>query len=169
MRSKLVYILLALQVVVLSGLYAWHWFGLQGEAIRLRAFPVDPRDLLRGDYVILGYDISQPPAGTDTSNWDVGQSIYVSLKRGEDDGEFWGIQAVDTQPIQEAAHLVRATWSGHALEYDIERYFVPEGQGNPPPPFMVDIVINRSQTAQIKTFYADGVPWPREVKPKTAD
>ena len=34
-----------------------------GNEVTLRSRPVDPRDLLRGDYVILGYDISQLPAG----------------------------------------------------------------------------------------------------------
>ena len=34
-----------------------------GKEVTLRSRPVDPRDLLRGDYVILGYYISQLPAG----------------------------------------------------------------------------------------------------------
>ena len=34
-----------------------------GKEVTLQSRPVDPRDLLRGDYVVLGYDISQLPAG----------------------------------------------------------------------------------------------------------
>src|ERR1700722_19874827 len=34
-----------------------------GTEVTLRAQPVDPRDLLRGDYVTLSYNISQLPAG----------------------------------------------------------------------------------------------------------
>ena len=33
----------------------------QGREIILTVTPVDPRDLLRGDYVRLGYEISQSP------------------------------------------------------------------------------------------------------------
>src|ERR1043165_8678002 len=35
----------------------------EGSEVTLQSRPVDPRDLLRGDYVVLGYDISQLPAG----------------------------------------------------------------------------------------------------------
>ena len=34
-----------------------------GKEVILLSRPVDPRDLLRGDYVVLVYDISQLPAG----------------------------------------------------------------------------------------------------------
>lgn len=33
-----------------------------GKEVLLKIEPVDPRDLLRGDYIILGYDISRIPA-----------------------------------------------------------------------------------------------------------
>lgn len=36
----------------------------EGTEVILQTQPVDPRDLLRGDYVVLRYDISQLPAGT---------------------------------------------------------------------------------------------------------
>ncbi|RUY82729.1 GDYXXLXY domain-containing protein, partial [Mesorhizobium sp. M7A.F.Ca.CA.001.10.2.1] len=32
-----------------------------GKEVLLKIEPVDPRDLLRGDYIILGYDISRIP------------------------------------------------------------------------------------------------------------
>src|SRR2546430_1537864 len=35
----------------------------EGTEVTLQTRPVDPRDLLRGDYVVLGYDMSQLPAG----------------------------------------------------------------------------------------------------------
>ena len=34
-----------------------------GTEVKLQTRPVDPRDLLRGDYVVLGYDISQLSSG----------------------------------------------------------------------------------------------------------
>src|SRR5262245_14089672 len=62
-----------------------------GEAILLRAAPVDPRDIFRGDYVTLSYEISQP--GWDASqpwnlNWNrtnrirelAGKTVYVPLE-----------------------------------------------------------------------------------------
>jgi hypothetical protein len=35
----------------------------EGREVTLQTRPVDPRDFLRGDYVVLGYDISQLKAG----------------------------------------------------------------------------------------------------------
>ena len=35
----------------------------EGKEIALQTRPVDPRDFLRGDYVVLSYDISAIPAG----------------------------------------------------------------------------------------------------------
>ena len=34
-----------------------------GVDVALQTRPLDPRDFLRGDYVVLGYDISSVPAG----------------------------------------------------------------------------------------------------------
>ena len=36
----------------------------EGTEVKLQTRPVDPRDFLRGDYVVLGYDISQLKAGS---------------------------------------------------------------------------------------------------------
>jgi len=36
----------------------------EGTEVKLATRPVDPRDFLRGDYVVLSYDISSMPAAT---------------------------------------------------------------------------------------------------------
>ena len=50
--------------------------------IKTRA--VDPHDFLRGDYVVLNYDISSVPAGAlkDTPVAGFGMFVYVKLARG---------------------------------------------------------------------------------------
>ena len=51
------------QFAVLAGMIALHAAPLMfGETIRLKVEPVDPRDVMRGDYVILSYDISATSA-----------------------------------------------------------------------------------------------------------
>ena len=63
-----------------------------GMEVLLKTAPVDPRDLLRGDYVILSYDISSVPGESlvgprpALSGWQV---LSVRLKK-QPDG-FWGI------------------------------------------------------------------------------
>ena len=49
-----------LSIAILSGMLAAHaWPLWTGEPIYLAVRPVDPRDLFRGDYVTLGYDVQQ--------------------------------------------------------------------------------------------------------------
>ena len=58
-----------------------------GEEILLKTAPVDPRDLLRGDYVILSYDVSTIPAALITGDRPDGpgwQVMQVRLKPGVD-------------------------------------------------------------------------------------
>src|SRR6516164_5539853 len=55
----------AFQLLVLSGMIAGNAIPYRGaDVVLLKVMPVDPRDLFRGDYVILGYDITRiPPQG----------------------------------------------------------------------------------------------------------
>jgi uncharacterized membrane-anchored protein len=55
----------AFQVLFLVGMIAERAAPLRsGRTVLLRVVPVDPRDLLRGDYVTLSYEISRVPPGT---------------------------------------------------------------------------------------------------------
>jgi uncharacterized membrane-anchored protein len=59
MRAKFILIVL-LQVALLVGIIAYrHYWVATGEKILLKTAPVDPRDIFRGDYIDLSYDISQ--------------------------------------------------------------------------------------------------------------
>ena len=58
MRWKFIF-LVFLQVALLVGIIAYRQYWVAtGERILLRTAPVDPRDIFRGDYVSLRYDIS---------------------------------------------------------------------------------------------------------------
>ncbi len=58
MRWKFIFFVL-LQVALLAGIIAYRQYWVAtGERILLRTAPVDPRDIFRGDYVNLRYDIS---------------------------------------------------------------------------------------------------------------
>src|SRR5690606_30905906 len=64
-----------------------------GAEIRLPVVPVDPRDFLRGDYVVLSYPLSRLDAaaldGDDAFAY--GEPIYVELAP---DGEVWTAAAL---------------------------------------------------------------------------
>ena len=101
-----------------------------GREYVLDTRPVDPRDLFRGDYVVLRYDISS----LNYCCYEVGETIYVMLE--ERDG-VWRADGHEHQPPTEARPFIRgqvsrvSSVSGRSLdvEYGIESYFVPEGTG----------------------------------------
>jgi len=113
-----------------------------GREVVLHVAPVDPRDLLRGDYVVLSYVISNVPAGElegkPVSNDGV---VYVKL-RPDPDGGFYRASSVhiNAVPVTPPEVLLRGR-SVHSdycggfycstlrIKYNLESYFVPEGEG----------------------------------------
>jgi len=153
MKRLLLYVVLALQVCGLAGMYAWH-ARLPKERYLLHVRPIDPRDLLRGDYIRLGYDISTPPAGADFKEGDI---AYVRLRQ---DGRFWTISTVSSAPVDDGAPWLKARWRNGEFDYGIDKYFVPEGKGNPRGKITAAIAIRRDGQAQIVQLYNDDQPWP---------
>ncbi|MBZ9681388.1 GDYXXLXY domain-containing protein [Mesorhizobium sp. CO1-1-2] len=146
-----------------------------GKEVLLKIQPVDPRDLLRGDYIVLGYDISRIPVkmianiASDKQSSD-DTSIVVRLKKGADG--YWTPTAAwfGTAPTPAAAD--EADISGHvaagwdlrgegmtiAPDYGIERFYLPEGEGMAIQsdmrvrPFGIKLALAADGTAQIKAL-----------------
>jgi uncharacterized membrane-anchored protein len=114
-----------------------------GVEVVLKTEPVDPRDLLRGDYVTLGYAISSFPAteieGDFNVHYDESSPVYVALKKGADG--VWVKSRASVSPIadlkpDEVLIAGRArygftpkTSDNITVDYGIERFYVPEGEG----------------------------------------
>jgi uncharacterized membrane-anchored protein len=86
MRIKFIVIIL-LQILLLAGIivYRANWVS-SGERVLLRTVPVDPRDIFRGDYVSLNYEISNlnlDELGVKES-FNLNEKIYVFLDKKED-------------------------------------------------------------------------------------
>ena len=137
-RALLTTAIVLLQTLVLSGIaisfYAIGWFG---KDIRVRTVPVDPRDLLYGDYVTLGYEISRlnPSLWKDTARKpERGQPVYVVLTTGTD-GIAQPVAAYGSKPAPQEGEVVLKgridySWSEEVfVKYGVEKYYVPEGTG----------------------------------------
>ena len=116
-----------------------------GREITLPVKPLDPRDVFRGDYVTLGYDITTlnkanvPAANLDGFNTD--SNAYVTLSPGAGGG--WTASDVasafpsQTKPDDVVLKgRVNRIWRPEnspdqalIMRYGIEAYFVPEGTG----------------------------------------
>lgn len=116
-----------------------------GKEVLLKVEPVDPRDLLRGDYIYLSYEISRIPvkliadipAGKETNDEGL---ITVRLKKDADGywraGSAWLAEPSSPAGPDEVDIVghISAGWtlSGDATvapDYGIERFYLPEGEG----------------------------------------
>ncbi len=117
----------------------------EGSEVTLQTRPVDPRDFLRGDYVVLNYEISNLPAGElkDTPSQGRGTPVFVKLAR-KGDGPYEAVSVhAEPVPVADGEALIRGRVTGGAtcgsnhrvfcdrlrITYGIERYFVPQDEG----------------------------------------
>lgn len=153
-----------------------------GQEVVLAVAPVDPRDLLRGDYVTLTYNISRVPIDllsaapelVENSGADQ-QIVYVRLKP-DSDGIFQPIAASLGERPKPAPDEGEVDIRGHtrsnlvrlregradqfmSVYYGIERFYVPEGEGRQierdlrERKFQMKVAVGRDGTAQIRSFY----------------
>lgn len=108
-----------------------------GKEIVLKAVPVDPRSLFRGDYVILSYGITRIPRaeGEAVEN---GDARYVTIQQAGDEWTVVAASKAYPQTVTPGQAVIRGavvnTWPGDTsatleMHYGIESYFVPEGAG----------------------------------------
>jgi len=116
-----------------------------GKEVILLSRPVDPRDLLRGDYVVLGYDISQLQAGALLNQPASSRNPSVFVKLAPNRDGIYEAVSVHAEPVAVASPEVLIRGSivygascgsrGYAfceklsIRYNLESYFVPEGEG----------------------------------------
>ncbi len=100
------------------------------DTVILATRPVDPRDLFRGDYVILRYVIEEDPlVVAAVADQPDGTPVYVNLDEGPD-----GVAVVTHATTKQAFHpdplmIEGVVESGTARFYVLEQYYVPEGAG----------------------------------------
>ena len=80
-----------------------------GTEVTLQTRPVDPRDFLRGDYVVLSYDISTVPTGELKGKLPQNRQSYVFVKLApKDDGFYAAVSAhLDSVPVGDKDVLIR--------------------------------------------------------------
>ena len=177
MKLKLLILVLALQTAWLLAIVATQEHALAtGKAILLETRPVDPRDLLSGDYLMLNYQISDVPTGLFSpplkKNLPYGTKIFVALAPGTN--QFYAVTRASTNEFAPAANevLLRgetanrwrdATNSVH-VAYGIERYYVAEGTGNPHGKLTAQVVVPASGQARLQQVFLDGKPYEPAMK-----
>jgi uncharacterized membrane-anchored protein len=175
----------ALQVVIIFAIIIFKLSVLaSGTDIFLKIEPIDPRDMLRGDYVTFQYDISDIDSyyanGQQIKN---GDTVYVILRQS---GKYWTVQSIqEKQPIESELfikgkvesgglenqinsslpdlHNINGSSSFHIV-YGVEQYFISEGKGSNfnfrNKEAAAQIAIGDNGNAVLKHIYIDGKLWP---------
>jgi uncharacterized membrane-anchored protein len=133
--------------IVLIGLIVFDRVSIlrTGTDVTLQTRPLDPRDFLRGDYVVLGYDISSVPAVALEAEHPAGRDNPVFVKLAPNRDGFYEAISVHAAPVDVASpevlirgHVVSGVNCSRdrcsfdrmlQVRYGIESYFVPEGEG----------------------------------------
>jgi uncharacterized membrane-anchored protein len=151
-----------------------------GAEVALQTRPVDPRDFLRGDYVVLGYDITQLPAGSLQNQPSGERSPLVYVKLAPNSDGIYEALSVHAGPVAVASPevLIRGRVAYGAscgskrdvfcdkltIRYNLESYFVPEGEGRKleearnQRKLLVVAAVLPSGRAAIKRLLIDGKP-----------
>ena len=150
-----------------------------GREIVMQVVPVDPRDIMRGDYVTLGYGISpmRRSALKDSASLTGlgrGAPVYVTIR--PDTASNWTPVNVSVAYPADVADgdavlkgRVQYIWdeanndnANLAVTFGIESYFVPEGTGKPLEQSVRDkkiqaiVAVGPDGTAAIKGLVIDG-------------
>jgi uncharacterized membrane-anchored protein len=179
MKTKLFILVLVLQSAwILGTAFTQERILRVGQVILLETQPVDPRDLLRGDFVRLNYPISDvprdrffgPPLTGDVSP---GTTVFVAVAP-TGTNQFYEVTRASGESFPPAANevLLRGNvarnWRNNAnsvhVEYGLEQYFVAEGTGNPHGKLTVQAAVSKSGRANIKEVFVDGKPYIEAMK-----
>lgn len=128
-------IIILLQTLVLFSMIAIRqWTLSTGTLVTLETAPIDPRSLFAGDYVTLGYKINEITANKAVlEQLKAHETVYVVL---EPKGQYWVAESVQaTKPeVAQPKVAIKGRLEYKAddkifVQYGIENYFIPEGEG----------------------------------------
>lgn len=124
------------QLAIVFGLVVFNAAVLaRGTEILLPIEPFDPQDPLRGDYVLLQYEISSIEEdffGDKRNGLKENDLIYVSLGKKDN---YWIAKGASVQKPKEGLFIkgnvgyLYSRVGGIPVKYGIEEYFIPEGTG----------------------------------------
>lgn len=132
------------------------WPLLTGKIIILATRPVDPFDILRGQYIIINYEISTIPVIRDAKE---GNSVYVILK--EDENKIWRYQEASlSKPVGTFIKgTIKSIYGDNMqIEYGVEQYFFERNAELPRRDLTVEAKISSSGQARISNLLYQGKP-----------
>lgn len=178
MRYKLVACMVALQMFFFLGWIAFEQGLLDIEApayIRVRTVPVDPRDYLSGQYMVLSYEFSVGSRWNEETKTmeplefvkqampqlKPGQVVWVYLHPSGDVYVPYRISSEKSESLPVGNVAFRGRYINYnRFEYGIEKYFFPETLQQPD---MKDVTVELKVTsrgiARVNRIFVQGNAW----------
>jgi len=149
-QKKILYLTIVFWLFIFSGFIAYKEYTLRtGTEVILKTEPVDPRDIFRGDYVNLNYNITTLDLKTipaEDTHFDYNDKIYLALEvkdgygvpkkiyRNPPENELYikgkVINVIHDWETDEASNMIEEEDIPELrVDYGIESYFVSEGKG----------------------------------------
>jgi uncharacterized membrane-anchored protein len=163
MRWKLAVAWVGIQVLFFAGWAATEQRRLAtGSSILVRTAPVDPRDLLRGQYLGLSYEFSRMQPFTDSRvTPQEGEEVWVVLAPA---GEYHvprGYFPYRPQNLNPGEIPLVGRAERWRFLFGIEEYYVPEGSGTPAQQdTTVRLRVGHDGKPRIEKVLVRGKPWP---------
>ena len=165
LTQRIAAVWIGLQVLFFAG-WAWREEARRapgtGYSILVRVEPVDPRDLISGQYFRLGYAFSRPhrleESATDP---ETGAEVWVLLRP---EGAFHvPVRWLASRPghLEPGEVVLVGRKEQWRVLFGVEEYFVPEGTPDPDAKRLgVRLRIGDDGKARIEQVLLDGKPWP---------
>jgi uncharacterized membrane-anchored protein len=161
---KAIYIKLIIFVIILLAGFGittlvLSWPSITGKTYTLSTMPVDPFDLLRGQYFTIRYEINTLQ-NTNFNQNAIGQDIYVVIEK-DSSGLSHAKSSSLTMPTQGdyIKGKIKSIYSTTAtIEYGIEQYFVERGTQERITNMTVEVKVSKAGQARISRIFSQGKP-----------
>lgn len=136
------------------------WPSLTGKTYILDVpRPVDPFDILRGQYMTIGYEINRLSNLSFVSEQDVGRTIYVKLKEDNGISRPNGASFIEPESGDFIKGKIKSVYRDTVnVEYGVEQYFFERDAYIDTRNMTVEVKISGSGKARISKLLQNGEP-----------
>lgn len=182
---KFIAVVLA-QIAIIGLLVAYNYAIVSGgQTLYLKALPVDPTDLIRGDYIVSRFSVSQASLDQfEDMKVSTGETVYVPVKDEGQSGYSYingeitsslpnkvesGVIYLKGKVVSGGADAMQGNGLGSfnygytpvTISYGIEESFVQKGRGTLPPNANVvaEIKVDAYGNSRVTNLFVDGKKW----------
>jgi len=152
-------IILGVLFLILGGFILYVSIPLLGTKTAVLATqPVDPFDLIRGQYIIIRYEIDSIPP---IDGAETGDNVYVSLMKDANGTSRYKSASLDKPSRDDLfirGEITSIYESGMSVEYGIEQYFFERGARFETRGLEVEVKLSDNGGARIVELLQDGKP-----------